>query len=341
MARLEYEGDMRRHAVLGDFDKAKGRGLGAADQFIKGFSDPKAHPDFDPDSRDKLTAEMSRDLHALKVERQLAVTQLHAEANTAITLARSGYAVPQLDGMIERAQRLDPKLAASLSEGKGDVVYQADVAKLPPAQIMKDAQDWKAKADAATDLTEKARYARRHQAAVETLGETANRRGGGQAGPCPDRSRVRNPPPGAGTAVPTFRGNGLRPQPGASGIRPDGRFTWGACAVNSRIDRIAELREGGWSLERYSTEVVIGKFKGELTLLGSAGGTGQRGPQDEHDGYGNQRSRDNGHGTMLPNGRNAGGGGGGSNWEPPPDLDDEIPFAWPGDIVLGRQVPGL
>lgn len=95
-------------------------------------------------------------------------------------------------------------------------------------------------------------------------------------------------------------------------------------------------------VERYSTEVVVGRFKGEITLLGSAGG-GQRGPQDEHDGYGNQRTRDSGNGGMLPNGRNAGGGGsgGGSGWEPPPDLDDEIPFAWPGDLALGRRVPGL
>ena len=62
--------------------------------------------------------------------------------------------------------------------------------------------------------------------------------------------------------------------------------------------------------EKYSTEVVIGKFKGALTLLGSPGGQGQG--QGHSDGNGN------------------GGGGSGSSSGsgdyPPPDFDDEIPF---------------
>jgi single-strand DNA-binding protein len=65
-------------------------------------------------------------------------------------------------------------------------------------------------------------------------------------------------------------------------------------------------------VEKYSTEVVIGKFKGELTLL--AGRDGQnRGAQGEDD-YGTTQTRDK---------RPAGDGGG---WQAPPDLDDEIPF---------------
>ena len=69
--------------------------------------------------------------------------------------------------------------------------------------------------------------------------------------------------------------------------------------------------------EKYSTEVVIGKFKGELTLLGGREGGGG--------GYG-------GGGGGAPSGGGGrqggggGGGGGGQSWEPPPDMDDEIPF---------------
>ncbi|MCR6632115.1 MAG: single-stranded DNA-binding protein [Magnetospirillum sp.] len=85
--------------------------------------------------------------------------------------------------------------------------------------------------------------------------------------------------------------------------------------------------------ERYSTEVVIGRFKGELTLLG---GRGEGGGGDDFGGGagggyggggygGGQRSGGGG----QPGGGGGGGGqrsGGGSGWEPPPDLDDDIPF---------------
>jgi single-strand DNA-binding protein len=69
--------------------------------------------------------------------------------------------------------------------------------------------------------------------------------------------------------------------------------------------------------EKYSTEIVIGKFKGELTLLGGRDGGGGGG------GYGGGGGRDSGGG-----GGGGGGGrqGGGQGWEPPPDMDDEIPF---------------
>lgn len=74
--------------------------------------------------------------------------------------------------------------------------------------------------------------------------------------------------------------------------------------------------------ERYSTEVVIGRFKGELTLLG---GRGEGGSGDDfgggYGGGGQQRS-------SAPSGGNSQGGksSGGSGWEPPADLDDDIPF---------------
>jgi single-strand DNA-binding protein len=64
--------------------------------------------------------------------------------------------------------------------------------------------------------------------------------------------------------------------------------------------------------EKYSTEVVISRFKGELTLLDGRGEGGMdAGPSGEGD-YGAPRAA-----AKAP----AGGG-----WEPPADLDDEIPF---------------
>ncbi|CAA7620673.1 Single-stranded DNA-binding protein [Magnetospirillum sp. LM-5] len=78
--------------------------------------------------------------------------------------------------------------------------------------------------------------------------------------------------------------------------------------------------------EKYSTEVVIGRFKGELTLLGGRDGGGGGGGYDEG-GYGGGGG---GGGAPQRSGGGGGGGGGqrggGSGWEPPPDLDDDIPF---------------
>jgi len=65
-------------------------------------------------------------------------------------------------------------------------------------------------------------------------------------------------------------------------------------------------------VEKYSTEVVLQRFRGELTMLdgrGEGGSGGSSGGSEEGGGYG--------------------GGGGGPRPErrpPGPDLDDEIPF---------------
>lgn len=89
-------------------------------------------------------------------------------------------------------------------------------------------------------------------------------------------------------------------------------------------------------VEKYSTEVVIGRFKGELTLLGGRGegGGGSGGGDDFGGGYGGGGNYGGGSGGSYGGGQRSagapqqGGGnrGGGSGWEPPPDLDDEIPF---------------
>ncbi|WP_431269741.1 single-stranded DNA-binding protein [Dankookia sp. P2] len=77
--------------------------------------------------------------------------------------------------------------------------------------------------------------------------------------------------------------------------------------------------------EREITEVVISRFKGELTLLDGRGGGGEMG--EGGGGFGGGRSS-GGYGGE----RSGGGGGrsGGGGWDSKPkggaDLDDDIPF---------------
>ncbi len=76
-------------------------------------------------------------------------------------------------------------------------------------------------------------------------------------------------------------------------------------------------------VEKYSTEVVLRPFRGELTLLDSREGAGASG------GYGGDRSAGGGDFGSGARGGNSGGGygGGGGGFAPSgPDLDDEIPF---------------
>ncbi len=81
--------------------------------------------------------------------------------------------------------------------------------------------------------------------------------------------------------------------------------------------------------ERYSTEIVLQKFRGELTMLGGRGG-GEAGAGDEG-GYGGGASRGGDFnaresgarsGGFSPGRPAQGGGGPKENF----DLDDEIPF---------------
>lgn len=122
----------------------------------------------------------------------------------------------------------------------------------------------------------------------------------------------------------------------ASGERKE-RTEWHRVVIfNDRIGEVAEkyLRKGAkvyvegalqtrkWTdqsgQEKYTTEVVIGRFKGELTMLS---GRGEEGGASEGGGY-QPRER-----TPA---RAASGGarGGAPSWEAPKggDLDDEIPF---------------
>jgi len=75
--------------------------------------------------------------------------------------------------------------------------------------------------------------------------------------------------------------------------------------------------------EKYSTEIVLGQFRGELTILDSREGGGSAG--GGYDGGGKSGGGFAGRSSSAGGAAASGGGGG---WEPPPmsDLDDEIPF---------------
>ena len=87
--------------------------------------------------------------------------------------------------------------------------------------------------------------------------------------------------------------------------------------------------------ERYTTEVVIGRFNGQLTMLdtrsGGSGGGDYGGEPDygsgPSGGGGGYQPRERAPAAAAP--RSSGGGRGGPSWDAPKgggDLDDEIPF---------------
>lgn len=133
----------------------------------------------------------------------------------------------------------------------------------------------------------------------------------------------------------------------ASGERKE-RTEWHRVVIfNDRVADVAErfLRKGRkvyvegslqtrkWTdqqgQERYTTEVVIGRFNGNLTLLDGRG----EGGGDEMGGGGGGYERSGGGGGAYGGGRSSGGGGGGGSrggWDKGKgggsDLDDDIPF---------------
>lgn len=72
--------------------------------------------------------------------------------------------------------------------------------------------------------------------------------------------------------------------------------------------------------ERYTTEVVLSRFRGELTLLDGRGEGGGGYDQSGGGDYGRSPAGAGAGAATGGAGRQSGG------WEPPPDLDDEIPF---------------
>jgi single-strand DNA-binding protein len=84
--------------------------------------------------------------------------------------------------------------------------------------------------------------------------------------------------------------------------------------------------------DRYTTEIVLQRFRGELTLLGGRGdGGGDRGGQSGGSSWGGGQSSGGGSGSSWGNdgGASGGGGSGGGQRSPSPfdaDLDDDVPF---------------
>ena len=138
----------------------------------------------------------------------------------------------------------------------------------------------------------------------------------------------------------------------ASGERKE-KTEWHRIVIfNDRVGEVAEkyLRKGAkvyvegtlqtrkWTdqagVEKYTTEVVIGRFNGTLTMLS---GRGEEGGASSGGGGGGYSSGGGG-GSGYPSGggaarpsspaRSGGGGGGNPSWDAPKrsDLDDEIPF---------------
>lgn len=138
----------------------------------------------------------------------------------------------------------------------------------------------------------------------------------------------------------------------ASGERKE-RTEWHSVAIfNEALGKIAEqyLRKGStvyiegqletrkWQdqsgADRYTTEVVLRQFRGELTLLGgrdggSGGGGGydDRGGQDDYGGQAGGGSSGGGSASRgSSGGGRSGGSSGGSSGGGRSDMDDEIPF---------------
>jgi single-strand DNA-binding protein len=131
-----------------------------------------------------------------------------------------------------------------------------------------------------------------------------------------------------------------------SGERKE-RTEWHRVVIfNERLVEIAEkyLRKGTkiyvegalqtrkWtdqnSQERYSTEIVLQRFRGELTMLDGAGGRGggaMEGGADYDDGYPSAGGDSPRYGGTGPSGGGTSGGGGRAR-AVNSDLDDEIPF---------------
>ncbi|MDB5645356.1 single-stranded DNA-binding protein [Methylobacterium sp.] len=149
-----------------------------------------------------------------------------------------------------------------------------------------------------------------------------------------------------------------------SGERKE-KTEWHSVVIyNENLARVAEqyLRKGSkvyiegqlqtrkWAdqsgVEKYTTEVVLQRFRGELTLLDGRSGGGEMGADEEGGGQisrggdfggggggagrGGDRGGEYGGGGGRPSGggdrRPASGGGGGGGSKPNFDLDDDIPF---------------
>jgi single-strand DNA-binding protein len=125
------------------------------------------------------------------------------------------------------------------------------------------------------------------------------------------------------------------------------RTEWHSVAIyNEALGKIAEqyLKKGStvylegqletrkWQdqsgADRYTTEVVLRQYRGELTLLGGrdGGGGGGQGGYDDRGGYDDYAPAGAGSGSGSGAGSGGRGGSGGAGGGGRSDMDDEIPF---------------
>jgi single-strand DNA-binding protein len=87
--------------------------------------------------------------------------------------------------------------------------------------------------------------------------------------------------------------------------------------------------------DKYTTEVIVGPFRGEMTMLGGRNDEGGGGGYSRDEGEGRPAARSaparSGGASGGPSGGPSGGSSGGPSWDSPGkggggDLDDEIPF---------------
>ena len=98
------------------------------------------------------------------------------------------------------------------------------------------------------------------------------------------------------------------------------------CKKGTKVYLEGQLQTRKWQdqsgADKYTTEVVLQRFRGELTLLDSRGGGGERDSFPEEGGSRQNFGRSAGGGDRRPalssGGGSAGGGGG--------PIDDDIPF---------------
>lgn len=122
----------QRAAVLGEFDRIKLRGLGAAESFIKDFRKPGRHPQLDPDAVEGIAAEMERHTADLRQQRAMAVAELRDQAQDAIFRAERGYGTPNIDALAAKARSLGATdLAGNLADAGRNARLAGELAKMP------------------------------------------------------------------------------------------------------------------------------------------------------------------------------------------------------------------
>jgi len=142
----------QRAAALGEFDRAKARGLSAAETFIREFRKPGRHPQLDPDMVERIAAEMERHTAELREQRRIALAELRDQAQDAIFRAERGYGAANIDALAAKARALGAAdLAGTLLEAGRHAQLAGELAKLPLPALRTRVQEYDAAAKAATD----------------------------------------------------------------------------------------------------------------------------------------------------------------------------------------------